>query len=298
MDKLPPLKAVQAFEATARHLSFSRAADELCVTQSAISHQVRLLEDFLGKKLLTRRGRTVTLTLEGDTFFSVVGDCFRRMGSVTDHLTGKARTTLKVMAQTTFASEWVMPRLHRFTAAHSDIDTRLDTFLMAKSFDAADYDILIGAWPAPEGFVSQRIRDDRWFPVCAPQVFARLDLNDPASLLAFPLYSSEEGSDWTLWMQQQGVRAPAALDIRHFNLALLTLKAATWGQGIALSHGLIAGGMIEAGLLKPLPHFSYSLPWGQYYLHHRSSSHNAEEIAHFIHWILAELAPRPPETAG
>lgn len=289
MDKLPPLKAVQAFEATARHLSFSRAADELCVTQSAVSHQVRLLEDFLGKTLLTRRGRTVTLTQDGDTFYSVVGDCFRRMGSVTDHLTGTARTTLKIMAQTTIASEWVMPRLHGFTARHADIETRLDTFVMASSFEAADYDILIGAWPAPEGFVSQKIGDNSWFPVCAPAVYEKLDADDPASLLAFPLYSSEEGSDWSLWMQHQGLRAPAALDMRHFNLALLTLKAACWGQGIALSHDLIAGSMVAAGQLVPLRAFSYSLPWGQYYLHHRSSSHNAAEIEHFIHWMLAEL---------
>lgn len=289
MDKLPPLKAMQAFEATARHLSFSRAADELCVTQSAVSHQVRVLEDYLGKALLTRRGRNVTLTQDGDTFYSVVGDCFRRMGSVTDHLTGKARTTLKIMVQTTIAAEWVMPRLHRFSEQHGNIDARLDTFLMAKSFDAADYDILIGAWPAPEGFVSQRIRNDRWFPVCSPKVYAQLDASDPASLLAHPLYSSEEGSDWTLWMQQQGVRPPATMDVRHFNLALLTVRAAAWGQGIALSHDLVVGSMIEAGMLVPLREFSYSLPWGQYYLHHRSSSHNADEIACFLDWVLAEL---------
>jgi len=289
MDRLPPLKAMQAFEATARHLSFSRAADELCVTQSAVSHQVRALEEFLGKKLLTRRGKHVSLTYEGDTFHSVLGDCFKRMASVTDHLVGKDRTTLKLMAQTSLASEWLVPRLHDFNDRFPEIDTRLDTFVMATTFDPADYDILIGAWPAPEGFVSQKLKDDRWYPVCSPELYMDLDSSDPASLLAYPLYSTEEGADWTLWMQHQGIRTPAAPTIRHFNLALLSTRAALAGQGVALSNDFVSGGLVTSGALVPMRDFSYSLPWGQYYLHHRTSSHNADQIEAFLRWVLAAV---------
>ncbi len=294
MDRLPPLKAMQAFEATARHLSFSRAADELCVTQSAVSHQVRALEDFLGKKLLERSGKHVSLTYEGDTFFSVLGDCFKRMASVTDHLVGKDRTTLKVMAQTSLASEWLVPRLHDFNASFPEIDTRLDTFVMATTFDPADYDILIGAWPAPEGFVSKKLKDDRWYPVCSPTLLATLDLDEPRSLLSHPLYSTEEGADWTLWMQHQGIRTPVAPTIRYFNLALLTTRAALEGQGIALSNDFVSGDLVKAGALSALKQFSYSLPWGQYYLHHRTSSHNADQIGIFIDWMMAKVIPSRP----
>ncbi|WP_286829665.1 MULTISPECIES: LysR substrate-binding domain-containing protein [Kordiimonas] len=290
MNRLPPLKAMQAFEATARHLSFSRAADELCVTQSAVSHQVRALEEFLGKKLLTRSGKHVSLTYEGDTFYSVLGDCFKRMASVTDHLVGKDRTTLKLMAQTSLASEWLVPRLHEFNALFPEIDTRLDTFVMATTFEASDYDILVGAWPAPEGFVSQKLRDDSWYPVCAPDLYEQLNKADPASLLKYPLYSTEEGADWTLWMQHQGIRTPAAPDIRHFNLALLSTRAAVAGHGIALSNDFVAGSLMAEGKLVPLRELGYSLPWGQYYLHHRTSSHNADQIGTFIDWVSAEVA--------
>ncbi|NVJ98027.1 MAG: LysR family transcriptional regulator [Alphaproteobacteria bacterium] len=289
MNKMPPLKAVQAFEATARHLSFSRAAAELCVTQSAISHQVRALEDFLGKKLLVRNGKLISLTHEGDTFYSVVGDCLRRVGSVTEHLTGKAKTTLKVMAQTTLASEWLMPRLQGFHAHFPEIDTRLDTFVMTSSFDAADYDILLGAWPAPDGFISNKLKDNSWYPVCAPEVYEQIDTADPASLFAYPLYSSEEGSDWSLWMQHQGIRKPPTVDMRHFNLSLLSLRAACWGEGIALSHDFVGGDLIASGRLMALKHFSYSLPWGQYYMHHRSSAHHAPEIAAFVDWVSRQV---------
>lgn len=289
MNKLPPLKAMRAFEATARHLSFSQAADELCVTQSAISHQVRALEEFLGKQLLVRSGKIVSLTHEGAMFQSVVGDCFKRMASVTDHLVGKDRTTLKLMVQTSLASEWLVPRLHAFVEAHPEIDTRLDTFVLVSTFDPTDYDILIGAWTAPEGFVSQKMRDNRWYPVCAPALYEQLDQDDPGSLLNFPLYSTEEGSDWTLWMQQQGLPVPLAPDIRHFNLALLAIRAALAGKGIALAHDFVAEDLIQAGRLMSLKQFTYSLPWGQYYLHHRSSSHNADEIGTFIRWLQQEV---------
>lgn len=290
MEKLPPLKAMQAFEATARHLSFSRAADELFVTQSAVSHQVRALEDFLGMKLLVRSGKTVSLTFEGDTFNTVLGDCFRRMASVTDHLTGRAKTSLKLMAQTSIATEWLVPRLHDFGDHHPDIDTRLDTFVMASSFEATDYDILIGAWPAPEGFVSRKLKTDRWYPVCAPSLHEKLDPDDPASILNCPLYSTEEGADWKFWMQQQGLRTPAAPDMRHFNLGLLSVRAAIAGRGVALSNDFLASDLIAAGALKAMPQFAYSLPWGQYYLHHRTSSHNAAEITIFLDWVMAQIS--------
>ncbi|WP_233079690.1 LysR family transcriptional regulator [Rheinheimera soli] len=106
---LPPLKALQAFEATARLKSFSKAAEQLFVTQSAISHQVKLLEDFIGQPLLLRQNKSVELTQSGDMLYSVVRDCFVRLNSVTQHLLNQPPVQLKILAQTSIAVEWLAP---------------------------------------------------------------------------------------------------------------------------------------------------------------------------------------------
>ena len=108
MSRLPPLRAVQAFESTARHLSFSRAAEELYVSQSAVSHQIRILEEFLGHSLFSRKNKHISLTQEGDTFYSVINDCFQKMAAVTNSLVKQEAVCLKVIAQTSIAVDWLV----------------------------------------------------------------------------------------------------------------------------------------------------------------------------------------------
>ena len=290
MDRLPPLKAVQVFDTTARRLSFSKAAEELCVTQSAVSHQIKLLEQFMGKALFVRKGKRVALTHDGEIFFSVTGDCLQRISSVTNHLIKQESLTLKIAAQTSFASEWLAERVVYFQGEHPAIQVALDTHVHAGSFTATEYDILIGAWPQPEGFLSKTLKIDRWYPVCTPKLFEKIDVRAPESLLQHPLFSSEKGEDWNLWIQNQQIARPASLDIRHFNLALLTSKAALSGLGIALSNDFLAAEAIKQGRLKAITELSYTLPWGHYSVHYRTGLHRSSQITAFVSWLEARSA--------
>ncbi len=288
--QLPPLKALLAFEATARLLSFSRAADELCVTQSAVSHQIRLLEDFIGAPLLLRQHKPLALTEAGATLYSVVGDCFFRLQAVTHHLRKSKNRLLKIVAQTSIAVEWLAPRLPLFQQQHPDIQTLLHMESSASSLDANAFDVVIGTWPTPAGFVSQRIRTEWWFPVCAAAQYELLDLTNPASVFAYPLYSSEQGEDWQLWRQQMQLREPAKIEMAQVSLALLATKAVSCGKGLALSNSFIAGDAIRQGQLKAITDWRYQLPWGQYQLHYRQDAIQREQIAIFNHWLLQQAS--------
>lgn len=288
---LPPLKALQAFEATARLKSFSKAAEQLFVTQSAVSHQVKLLEDFIGQPLLMRQNKSVELTQSGDMLYSVVRDCFVRLNSVTQHLLNQPPVQLKILAQTSIAVEWLAPRLELFKQQQPELDTLLDMASMANNADPEQYDIILGTWPAPAGFVSRQLRTEFWYPVCAPEQFQLLTSSDAAELLQYPLYSSETGEDWQLWCQHQQLRSPAAMQLRYVNLALLATKAVSGGIGFALSNDFIAGQALASGQLIALRQFSYQLPWGQYQVHYKADSMQSTAVDHFIHWLTTQLQP-------
>jgi LysR family glycine cleavage system transcriptional activator len=287
MDKLPSLVAIKAFDAVARHLSFSRAADELCVSQSAVSHQIKSLESFLGKVLIYRDKHQVSLTSAGAIYFSVVRECFQNLQTVTNHLLSHNTIKLKVLAQSSIAVDWLAPRLSLFTQAHPDIEVVFTMAARADEFKPDDFDILIGTWPAPARFISQPLRQERWFPVCTPELFAQLDTTKPDSLLKHQLYSSENGQDWQLWMQQLKLTAPAPLHMQQLSHTLLAAKAAMSGLGIALSCHYIVETALERKELIAIESLSYELPWGHYAIHYRATSHAIDKINTFVDWVVS-----------
>ncbi|WP_046005349.1 LysR substrate-binding domain-containing protein [Pseudoalteromonas rubra] len=287
--KLPPLKSLKVFEVTARHKSFSRAAEELCITQSAVSHQIKQLEEFFGKSLLIREKKRTALTQEGDMLLAVVSDSFQRLGAITNHLLSSENLTLKVMAQTSIAADWLAPRLASFASQYPDLELALGMESYAANFNASDYDIIIGTWPTPEGFVTQKLRHEYWFPVGTPELIDCIDSTNPESLLGLPLYSSEKTEDWNLWMQQHQIRKPVNLHLHQFELAMLAVRAALAGKGIALSCGFMVDDLIKQGALKALPQFSYELPWGHYHVHFRSNSMIGDTIEKFINWLVENV---------
>ncbi len=288
--RLPPLKALQAFEATARLNSFSKAADELCVSQSAISHQIKSLESVLGRPLLLRQSKTLQLTEAGATLYSVLGDCFFRLHSVSQHLMQSKSTPLRIVAQTSIAVEWLAPRLPLFQQAYPDIATLLHMESSAQSLQPEQADVIIGTWPAPNGFVAERLRTEWWFPVCAPAQFEQLQNDRPEALLQCPLVSSEQGEDWQLWRQQLQLREPVALEMSQVSLALLATKAVSSGRGVALSNSFIAGDAVRQGQLIALTQWRYLLPWGQYQLHYRPDSLARQQIQLFKQWLFQQAA--------
>lgn len=289
MNQLPPLKSLQAFEATARLHSFSAAGTELCVTQSAISHQIRLLEQQLGCQLIDRKLQPLQLTEAGASLFSVLQESFFRMRSVCQHLTQQPARRLSIAAQTSIAVEFLAPRLNGFRQAYPHIETLLHMESNAASLDSSQFDLILGTWPCPSGFATVALRTEWWFPVCSPAQYQRLDLTDPASVFQAVLYSSEQGQDWQLWRQHMQLSAPAQLQQCQVSLALLATKAVSSGEGVALSNSWIAGDAVRSGALKALLQWRYQLPWGQYQLHYRPGGQQQQQINQFIQWFSQQM---------
>lgn len=289
MSQQPPLNALKAFEAVARHRSFKRAAEELNVTHSAISHQVRALEEHYGQRLLDRQTKQTALTQHGDMLFTVVADFLVRLAAVDKQITKQEKEHLNIMAQSSIAVPWLTTRLPMYSDANPDLSIRLSVETMSNNFIASDFDVIMGTWPAPNGFYSEQLRRERWYPVCSPEMAKRLDVKDPSTLLRQTLYSSERGEDWALWRKQHKIEESESTDFMHFNLALLSVQAATSGKGISLGCSFLADDLVKAGKLVALTELSYDLPWGHYSIHYRQSLRESASIKHFLNWLKAQV---------
>jgi DNA-binding transcriptional LysR family regulator len=286
MSQLPPLKSVQAFEAVARHLSFSKAANELCVSQSAVSHQIRTLEQFLNKKVFLRVSNSVQLTQHGELYFAVLTDCFSRMREITDHLLEESEVQLRVICQTSFAVEWLAPRLPFFQKKQPRINVNLSMAANAEHYDPSLYDISIGAWPCPANYASKKIRTESWYPVFTEQMKNRIDLDTPSSVIEQPLISSENGQDWKQWIQQFDLRSNPKTKFMHVSHTLLAAKAALSGEGIALACDFLVADAIDYGHLLAAKELSYSPDWGNYYIHYQPNAFHSEKMRVFIDWVM------------
>lgn len=291
MKKLPSLKAIQTFETTARHLSFSRAADELCISQSAVSHQIKSLEKTLGKQLFFRNNNQVSLTCYGDSLYSVAKDSFKRLQAVTSNLIEQNDEQIKVMAQSAIAVDWLAPRIAEFHQQHPQINVMLSLAVSDLDFDASDFDIVIGTWPVPANFFTQKIRFENWYPICSPNIYDQINPQDPSSLISQTLFSSENGQDWELWIQNHKPNMTRPVAMQYFSNTILSYKAALSGLGIALTCDFLAHDAINHGLLKPIRNLSYELPWGHFYIHYRQARHSAEQLQTFINWLMEICAP-------
>ncbi|NMV38781.1 transcriptional regulator GcvA [Ralstonia insidiosa] len=286
MRRLPPLGALRAFEAAARHLSFTRAAAELCVTQAAISHQVRQLEDWLGLKLFARRGHALTLTAEGGSYLSELTHLFDGLAEATARLSGRSQDMLRITALPSFASRWLLPRLGGFRAQHPEIELKLtnSTTLWAHTDDSFDIGIRsgLGRWL---GLKADLIAREYLSPVCNPAL--RDSLAAPADLRHATLLHDEPKSAWRAWFEHAGVTPPRRTSGVVFNDAGMVLQAAVEGQGVALGRLLLAADDLAAGrLVQP---FDVSMPNDfSYWLVYPRASAGRPEVAAFRAWLLAE----------
>jgi LysR family transcriptional regulator of beta-lactamase len=228
-----PLNALRAFEASARHLSFTRAAIELCVTQAAVSHHVKGLEVRLGVQLFRRLPRGLALTDEGLALLPALGDSFDRIAELIEGIGGGMAQLLSVAAVGTFATGWLLPRLPGFHAAHPRIDLRL--FTNNNRVDLAgeglDYAIRFGdgAWHATE---SLPLIDAPLTPLCSPAL-ART-IREPRDLPGQMLLRSYRADEWPRWFAAAGVAAPAVKG-PVFDSSLIMAEAAMQGMGVALA---------------------------------------------------------------
>jgi LysR family transcriptional regulator, regulator of gene expression of beta-lactamase len=282
-----PLNALRAFEASARHLSFTRAAIELCVTQAAVSHQIKALETRLGVQLFRRLPRGLALTDEGVALQPALAESFDRIAELVEGIAnGEATQLLSVAAVGTFATGWLLPRLPGFRTAHPRIDLRL--FTNNNRVDLAgeglDYAIRFGdgAWHATE---TVPLMEAPLTPLCTPAM-AR-ELREPRDLLGVLLLRSYRADEWPRWFEAAGVVAPT-LKGPVFDSSLAMAEAAMLGAGVALAPASMLGRLVDDGaLVRP---FDIGVSTGRYWLTWLKSRMPSPAMTAFREWMLAETA--------
>jgi LysR family glycine cleavage system transcriptional activator len=301
MERLPPLNALRAFEAAARHLSITVAADELHVTPGAVSRQIKLLEDTLGLQLLHRGHRQITLTRPGTDYFRAVGKALDALREATRRITTRSRSQrkqLKVRAYTTFAMRWLIPRLSGFQAAHPDIEVLLTASLEDVDFRREDLDAAIrlgdGQWP---GVATHRLVDNILMPVCSPALMkSRVNqlhkLRKPADLRHFTLlHSIARPDDWGHWLDANGVadQVDAASGMTYQSSAM-AYAAAVEGQGLAMAQRFLVEDDLQSG--KLVAPFKTTVDMGDYtyYLLTPAGRGESASMKLFRVWLLAQFA--------
>jgi LysR family glycine cleavage system transcriptional activator len=258
--QLPPLNSLVAFEASARHLSFTRAGHELLVSREAVSRQIRLLEGHLGVKLFRRLHRAVELTRDGEEFHGTVKRGLEGIARAAEVLQRRGQPAkITVTATVAIASCWLTPRLPKFRAAHPDAEIRVMVSDSPPDLAAEGIDVGFrygdGKWP---GLRAVRLFAVSSFPVCAPGYLqAAPAIAGPADLMDHTLLNLDGAphamEDWYWWLQGAGVRGPTSLQILGFDNYANVIQAALDGQGVALGFGGIVDDYLAAGeLVRPL----------------------------------------------
>ncbi|MHB1216867.1 MAG: transcriptional regulator GcvA [Alphaproteobacteria bacterium] len=290
--RLPPLNGLRAFEAAARHLSFTKAAEELFVTQAAISHQVKGLEEHLGVALFRRVNRGLILTDHGQALLPVLRDSFDAISGATERLTARDRTGhLTVTTMPSFAAAWLVPRLGRFRAVHPDIDIRLAPDERLVDFMREDVDIGVrygrGHWT---NLVADRFMTEDVFPVCSPELVAgKHPLKCPDDLRHHTLLHDDIETDWRRWLVAAGVKGVDPSRGISFNSSSMVVQAAVAGQGVARARRAIASSDLAAGrLVRP---FKLRLPVeAAYYIVYPPAYAQRNKVVAFREWLKAEGA--------
>jgi LysR family transcriptional regulator, glycine cleavage system transcriptional activator len=291
MRRLPPLNALRAFEAAARHLSFTRAAGELHVTQAAVSHQIRALEERLGRKLFRRVGRNLFLTDAAQSYLADVRAAFDRIDEATRRLEARDRGgVLNATVLPSFAAMWLLPRLGRFRAAYPEIDVRLSSDSEMVDFARSDFDIGIrtgrGRWP---GLRSDLILTERLTVVCSPELAKSVPLKAPHDLAKVTLLHDEPRERWAIWFRRLGLDDVDPWRGPGFSHSNMVIQAAIAGQGVAVVGETLATDELKAGrLVRPFPE---TLPTDySYYLVYLEAAAERPKIVAFREWVLAEAA--------
>jgi LysR family glycine cleavage system transcriptional activator len=291
MRRLPPLAALRAFEAAARHLSLKRAAAELAVTPTAISHQIRLLEDQIGLKLFERRPRLLLLTPEGQRLYPVLRDGFDAFAKAIASLnTRRSRTVVTLSATRAFTSRWLVPRTTSFAAAHPRMDLRLHAADEPVDFRGAAVDVAIrygrGSFP---GLKAEELFRDEFAPVASPH----LGLREPSdlrrqTLIHFEWYRTDrETPIWPRWLARAGMRDFKPRAELTFTDESHAIQAAIAGQGVALLDlMLIADELASGALVQP---FGPVLPGYRCFLVYPEAATESERIAAVRSWLRSEL---------
>ncbi len=283
---LPPLNWLRAFEAASRQLSFTGAAAELGMTQSAVSQQIKNLEGFLGKPLFYRRTRVLEITEAGRGYLPVVQTAFAGLSVGTRNLRGHNREqVLQVQSNLSFAVFWLTPRLPDLFARYPWLRVNISTALWdpEKTAASADVEIRFGL-PLAEGVPAHKLVEDEYFPIAAPgfeideRDFAANTLFDCAGLTC----------NWDTWLTSRGLPLPQGRGVTYASTYALSLSAAQSGAGLALAHHTIAQRLLEQGIIKRISEHSLSMQESYYLIAPEQRPMSAAQTA-FCDWLLEQF---------
>ena len=287
--RLPQLNALKAFEAAARHVSFTHAAEELCVTQGAVSHQVKALESELGIKLFNRERQRLIITDAGREYLVVVRDALDRIAMGTERLVQRQSSgALTVSTSPDFAAKWLVHRLGRFAEAHPGIDLRVSATMHHVDFAREDVDIAVrhgdGHWP---GLHVTRLCAEHLFAVCCPRLGS--DLDRPGDVLRLPLLHLDDRTAWSAWLEAAGVAGTDAIHGPILNRASMLIDAAVDGHGIALARTTLAAwDLINERLVRPFP-VALALS-KSYWIVSPKATASLPKLVAFRNWLLAQAS--------
>jgi len=286
--RLPPVHALSAFEAAARLGSFAIAAEELCITPSALSHRIRLLEEFVGERLFSRDGRAVSLSEFGRRYLDVVRFALR---ALTDfpmpHKSVPAQPRVKVTVPPTFARYLLMPQLHSFAAAHPEVvvEVCLSVPLYDLSLSESDVEVRFGAGKYPD-MVTEKLLEEPAFPVASPAYLEKIGgIACPADLKKATLLRSALEA-WQPWFEVAGLDWPEpGTTLRVDDLGLL-LEAVRHGHGVGLTRQHFAREMIDSGAVVQLFDIRLTAPAHAYYVVYEQNVRARPEVTLFTDWLL------------
>lgn len=308
--RLPPLPSIhglRVFEAAARHMSFTEAAHELHITQTAVSHQIKALETELGLALFRRAPRRVTLTAVGRTWAAALGPIFSQLHAAHRKLRrtparGQGEVALSIIPS--FCSRWLVPRLGRFLEQHAEVELRISASARLVDFATEPIDLGIrygdGRYP---GLRVEKLADDAWVVVAAPALIAKTTrLRGPRDLRDHLLIHDDEPDSWSIWLARQGVKAGGAERRTEISDSSMLVDAAIGGQGFALARRSLIVDEIAMGRLRLVfPEIAPLPTTRSYYLAAPRENLRRPAVAAFWAWVFREAATlrgaRPPRTA-
>jgi LysR family glycine cleavage system transcriptional activator len=293
--RLPPLNALRAFEAAARHMNFSRAADELSVTPGAVSQQIQNLEDYIGAPLFKRTPKGLLLTDAAQTALPALREAFDRLAEAASLLTAAEEgRRLTVSAAPSFAAKWLVPRLGRFEAAHPEIDVWLSAGLELVDFTSGEIDLAIrygsGRYP---GLEVARLLGETVSPVVSPRLLNETPLNELSDLGQHTLLhdgspdADDSCPDWAMWLAARGVRGVDGARGPRFNQSSLVIEAAVNGRGVALAKQTLAQADLDAGRLVQPFNIETAVDFA-YYIVHPKAKGRLSQVKAFVGWLNQE----------
>jgi len=295
--RLPPLNALRAFEAAARHLNFSRAADELSVTPGAVSQQIQNLEDYVGVALFKRTPKGLLLTDPAQIALPALREAFDRLAEAASMLTAAVDgRRLTVTVPPSFASKWLLPRLGGFEALHPDVDVWVSAGMELTDFASGEVDLAIryGAGRYP-GLEVIRLMQETVIPVVSPELLAEHPLENLSDLAGAILLhdgspdADESCPDWTMWLAARGVKGVDGARGPRFNQSSLVIEAAVGWRGVALAKRALAQADLDAGRLVAPFQIATAVDFA-YYLVHPKTKGRLPQVKAFITWITDEAA--------